>query len=291
MTHSADPASRRRALLERFTSGSLERLERIRAALDAMARGRADGEHVRMLLREMHTLKGEARMMGFPLLGDAGHHGERLLRADPGVAPSAATLNALLRLIAATAGVLRDPDSEAAAEVLRTACDCAPVSWPGGGPADPVAPADVREMPAPGGPSGPATQLELPNTRPRPLRILLVDDSALIRELVGDVLGRRGYQVTEAADGEAALRAVEVAPPDLILLDIDMPRMTGFQVLHQLSRREHRCPVVMLTSHASDDDRAQAKSLGAADYVVKSGFRDEALLEIVQRNLPGGGAR
>lgn len=302
---SNDLSPRRRALLERFTTGSLERIDRMQRSLDDMSAGRSNLEALRIFAREMHTLKGEARMMGFGLLGDAALAGEQMVKTEDIPGPSICT--ALTRLLTAIAGVLREPASEPTAAILKAAIaesSQGSSSWRDPSPRVPLrtATADDGSGPAtiPGGfaPSGnPSTAAEaaptpfapiVPPPAVQPTRILLVDDSPIVRSLVSDVLIRHGFTVAEAYDGQAALEMIDEVQPDLVLLDLDMPRMNGFQVLTRLRRRPKTAPIVMLTSHSSDEDRAQARQLGAADYMVKADFADEELVGMVRRNLPGG---
>jgi putative two-component system response regulator len=102
-------------------------------------------------------------------------------------------------------------------------------------------------------------------------RILVVDDEAPNRTLVRRVLEESGFDVEEAADGDLALDAVGRSAPDLVLLDIQMPRRDGHSVLRALKwdPRTRLIPVVMLTSHEQLPDRVQAIGTGADDYLTK----------------------
>ncbi len=102
-------------------------------------------------------------------------------------------------------------------------------------------------------------------------RILIVDDEASNRSLVRRVLEPLGYAVAEAADGEAALAAVAKGIPDLVLLDIQMPRMDGYAALRQLKEdpKTRLVPVVMLTSLDQFPDKLRAVEIGADDYLLK----------------------
>lgn len=99
-------------------------------------------------------------------------------------------------------------------------------------------------------------------------KVLVVDDEPMVREVVCTYLGREGYATVEATDGEQALGAVESDNPDLILLDVMLPKLDGYSVLSQL--REHTdVPVIMLTARDAEVDRVLGLELGADDYVVK----------------------
>jgi CheY-like chemotaxis protein len=102
-------------------------------------------------------------------------------------------------------------------------------------------------------------------------RILVADDKASSRELVRTILERLGYEIEEAVDGVEALEAVQASPPDLVLLDLQMPRLTGEEVLMRL-RAEQRfahLPVVALTASAMAGDREKALAVGFTSYLAK----------------------
>lgn len=102
-----------------------------------------------------------------------------------------------------------------------------------------------------------------------PSTILLVDDEAEIRELVGEFLQRRGYRIKTAASGEEGLAMVRQAPPDLILLDVYMPGMNGVEVLRQISRSHPRVGVIMLTASQEEPLLKTTLDLGAFDILPK----------------------
>jgi two-component system, OmpR family, phosphate regulon response regulator PhoB len=109
--------------------------------------------------------------------------------------------------------------------------------------------------------------------KPRPIepqvaRILVVDDDTVVRRLVRDGLEREGFDVTEAGDGTAALAAVESARPDLVILDVNLPVVGGFDVLARLRERSP-LPVILLSGRGTEIDRVLGLELGADDYVVK----------------------
>lgn len=98
--------------------------------------------------------------------------------------------------------------------------------------------------------------------------ILIVDDEPHIRELLAFALGKAGYATVEAADGEAALEAIAVHKPALVVLDINMPRLNGLDVCRRI-RAEGQLPVLLLSSRDDEIDRVLGIELGADDYVVK----------------------
>ena len=112
-------------------------------------------------------------------------------------------------------------------------------------------------------------------------QVLLIDDSKLTRNKMSAILKSLGFKVTEAESGPEGLKTAESLKPDLIILDIEMPQMTGIEVLKILSTQEQQdeIPVVMLTGHADVELVKQALSMGAKDYVLK----DKSVLEIANR--------
>ncbi len=115
--------------------------------------------------------------------------------------------------------------------------------------------------------------------------ILVVDDSPVVTEMMAEILSTSGLSVTIAGNGVQALAAIDKAVPDLILTDYEMPQMDGLELLRQVRKRFPTLPVVMLTTRGSVEDRQKASSLGANAYVLKSGFRSDVLLDVVDRFL------
>jgi two-component system response regulator ResD len=99
-------------------------------------------------------------------------------------------------------------------------------------------------------------------------KILVVDDEPNIREVVGLYLRRDGHDVVSAGDGEQALRVFGEREPDLVVLDLMLPRISGLEVCRRM-RAERRVPLIMLTARGEEEERVAGLSLGADDYVVK----------------------
>jgi len=116
--------------------------------------------------------------------------------------------------------------------------------------------------------------------------ILIVDDDTDIRELIQIALEEWGYQVVSAADGNAGVALALTDRPDLVILDMMMPRVSGFAVLQRL-RQQHRLdvPVIMLSGIESDHQRDYAELLGA-DLFLKKPIRPLELLQSVRRLCP-----
>ena len=99
-------------------------------------------------------------------------------------------------------------------------------------------------------------------------KILIVDDEPNIREVVGLYLRRDGHDIVSAADGEEALAVFREGEPDLVVLDLMLPRIGGLEVCRRM-RAERRVPLIMLTARGEEEERVVGLSLGADDYVVK----------------------
>ena len=104
---------------------------------------------------------------------------------------------------------------------------------------------------------------------PKPARLLVVEDDAHIREGLVDMLEDEGYEIFAVGDGEAAIRSFAERSPDLILLDVMMPRMNGYDVCREIRERDRQVPVIMLTAKSEEIDKVLGLELGADDYITK----------------------
>jgi DNA-binding response OmpR family regulator len=118
--------------------------------------------------------------------------------------------------------------------------------------------------------------------------ILIADDEPNIVISLEYLMKREGYQVQVARDGQEALDAVAVKVPDLMLLDVMMPRKTGFEVCQALRARPdcQQLPIVMLTAKGRDTDVAKGQAMGATAYMTKP-FSTRELVEKVRQLLGG----
>jgi two-component system, chemotaxis family, sensor kinase CheA len=116
-------------------------------------------------------------------------------------------------------------------------------------------------------------------------RVLVVDDALTVRELQRSILERAGYEVVVAMDGKEALTRLAEGPFDLVLSDIEMPRMDGFELTESIRSRENLAgtSILILTSRASEADKQRAMDVGADGYIVKSAFNAASLLSAVER--------
>ncbi|MFD1485470.1 response regulator YycF [Lacticaseibacillus baoqingensis] len=114
-------------------------------------------------------------------------------------------------------------------------------------------------------------------------KILVVDDEKPISDIVKFNLTKEGYAVVTAYDGEEALAKVEEENPDLILLDLMLPKIDGLEVARQV-RKDHDTPIIMLTAKDSEIDKVLGLEMGADDYVTKP-FSNRELVARVKANL------
>ena len=115
-------------------------------------------------------------------------------------------------------------------------------------------------------------------------RILIIEDETSMRTALTDLLSAEGYRVLTAADGETGLQRALEEKPDLILLDVMLPRLDGFAVCAELRRLSRAVPVLMLTAKGQIEDRVTGLDAGADDYLVKP-FSTEELLARVRALL------
>ncbi len=119
------------------------------------------------------------------------------------------------------------------------------------------------------------------------MKILVVDDDLELSSLIGYALRQAGYMVVEAGDGVAALEAFERESPALVILDVNLPRLSGLEVCRRI-RAASRVPIMMLTVKSAEEDQVQALDLGADDYLTKP-FSPRTLLARVRALLRRAG--
>ncbi|MGH8260818.1 MAG: response regulator transcription factor, partial [Steroidobacteraceae bacterium] len=119
------------------------------------------------------------------------------------------------------------------------------------------------------------------------MKVLAVDDDRDLLELIGFALGQAGFLVVKAADGPGAVRMFDAEGPDLVVLDINMPGASGFQVCEAIRARSN-VPVMMLTVRSEEEDLVRALELGADDYLTKP-FSPKTLLARIKALLRRAG--
>jgi two-component system OmpR family response regulator len=122
------------------------------------------------------------------------------------------------------------------------------------------------------------------------MRLLVVDDEATVRELLSDALRFAGFDVSSAASGAEAVALAVREPPDLILLDVMLPGMDGFEVVRRLRSSGGRVPVLFLSARDAPDDKVTGLKAGGDDYVTKPFHLREliARIEAILRRAGGG---
>ncbi len=125
--------------------------------------------------------------------------------------------------------------------------------------------------------------------RTKPKRILIVDDSITVREVECRLLQNKGFEVQTAVDGMDGWNAVRIGNFDLVITDIDMPRMSGFDLVRSIKDdpRLYKIPVMIVSYKDRDSDRRKGIEAGADYYLTKSSFHDETLTKAVQELIGG----
>ena len=118
--------------------------------------------------------------------------------------------------------------------------------------------------------------------------VLIADDAVFMRRLIRDVLRPEGFIVYEAVSGTDALGVVDEVRPDLVILDLALPDMSGFEVLSRLKVRQPESRVLLVSATIAESDAAQALIAGATGYLAKP-FRPAQLLDAVRSSLGPSG--
>jgi two-component system chemotaxis sensor kinase CheA len=148
--------------------------------------------------------------------------------------------------------------------------------------------ADLVESAPMAGAPGPIDAAQVQDTAPeRRGRLLIAEDSITARTLVKSILEGAGYEVVATVDGMDALTRLKTEPFDLVVSDVDMPRLDGFELTAKIraDKKLSELPVVLVTALGSQNDREYGIEVGANAYIVKSDFDQSNLLEIVRRLL------
>jgi len=113
-------------------------------------------------------------------------------------------------------------------------------------------------------------------------RILMVDDSASVRQMMSFTLQNAGYEVIEARDGQEALEIYPTSGANMLITDLNMPKMDGYGLIEEVRRHpgSRFLPIIMLTTESEQGKRDQAKALGASGWITKP-FRPDQLLKVV----------
>ncbi len=118
-------------------------------------------------------------------------------------------------------------------------------------------------------------------------KILFIEDESALQKTFGKILGEENYEVISALDGETGLRLARTQRPDLILLDLVLPKLSGFEVLEALKNDQSTkdIPVIILTNLETPEDVNKAIEAGADTYLVKANYKLEEIVEKVKKAL------
>ncbi|MBU6389694.1 response regulator [Patescibacteria group bacterium] len=121
--------------------------------------------------------------------------------------------------------------------------------------------------------------------------IVVIEDEEVLRQLMADELEKRGHQVITATNGEEGWQAIRQQKPELILLDLLMPVMSGYEVLRELRNQPEfkETPCIVISNSGQADDLNRAFAYGATDVLIKADFDAEQLVNKVESHLPGYG--
>lgn len=117
------------------------------------------------------------------------------------------------------------------------------------------------------------------------MKILIIEDDQVLSDVLHRKLVKENYEVYAAKDGEEGLNKVDEISPDLILLDIIMPKKDGFEVLDELKKKKNKTPVIIVSNSGQSVEISKALALGAKDYLVKAEFDPEEVIHKVKKVL------
>lgn len=121
----------------------------------------------------------------------------------------------------------------------------------------------------------------------RAKKILLIEDEKTITDVLSKRLAREGYQILAAENGEEGLRTMREKKPDLILLDIIMPRMGGFEVMEEMNKDPElkKIPVIIVSNSGQPVEINRAQKLGAKDWLIKTEFDPQEVVEKIKKQI------
>ncbi len=120
-----------------------------------------------------------------------------------------------------------------------------------------------------------------------PKTILVIEDDKFLRELIAQKLIKEGYNISEAIDGEVGLKKIKEEKPDLVLLDLILPGIDGFEVLSKTKEDVSlpKIPIIILSNLGQKEDVEKGLKLGAVDYLIKAHFTPGEIVEKIKANL------
>lgn len=119
-------------------------------------------------------------------------------------------------------------------------------------------------------------------------KILIIEDDKFLRELIAQKIAKQGYIVVEAIDGEDGIEEFKKEKPDLVLLDLILPGIDGFEVLSQIKSNTelNKIPVIILSNLGQKEDIERGINLGADDYLIKAHFTPNEIMEKINKVIP-----
>jgi len=125
------------------------------------------------------------------------------------------------------------------------------------------------------------------NQTTRGKRVLIIEDDTFLRELISQKLSKEGYSIIEAIDGEEGVKKTKEEKPEIILLDLILPGIDGFEVLSQIKgdQTTSSIPVIILSNLGQKEDVERGLKLGAVDYLIKAHFTPGEIIEKVKTVL------
>lgn len=119
------------------------------------------------------------------------------------------------------------------------------------------------------------------------IKILLIEDDSFLRELMSEKLRNAGYNVIEAADGNGGLKKIQTEKPSLVLLDLILPGIDGFDLLREFRKElKIEIPIIILSNLGNKDDIDRVMAAGANDYLIKAHFTPTDVLERIRKLFP-----
>jgi len=120
-----------------------------------------------------------------------------------------------------------------------------------------------------------------------PKTILIIEDDKFLREMMGKRLAEEGYNVSMAIDGEEGITKIQKETPDLILLDLILPGIDGFEVLERMKKNSKlsKIPVIILSNLGQKEEVERGLSLGAVDYLIKAHFTPREIIDKIKKVL------
>jgi len=117
--------------------------------------------------------------------------------------------------------------------------------------------------------------------------ILIIEDDKFLRELIAQKLIKEGYEISEAVDGEEGVRKIKEEKPDLVLLDLILPGIDGFEVLSRMREESVliSIPIIILSNLGQKEDVEKGLKLGAIDYLIKAHFTPGEIIEKIKSAL------